>query len=79
MKKLRLDPDALVVESFDAVTVAADGGTVQGLAYTPGCDSIRICLPNDPSYDPCSPDSGELACTGSCQNTCYGGTCTTCT
>ena len=78
MKKLRLDPDALVVESFDAVTVAADVGTVQGLAYTPGCDSIRICLPNDPSYDPCG-QTEDLACTGSCQNTCYGGTCPGCT
>ncbi|HEV7589729.1 MAG TPA: hypothetical protein VGO40_16555 [Longimicrobium sp.] len=71
MKKLKVEIDALAVESFEASDTLADAGTVEGLAYTPGCDSIRICLPNDPSYDPCgetySPcgDTRDPVCTGS--------------
>ena len=71
MEKLRLEIDELQVESFEASGVAADAGTVQGLAWTPGCDSVQICGPNDPSYDPCgetySPcgDTSDRVCTGS--------------
>ncbi|HST59298.1 MAG TPA: hypothetical protein VLK84_11425 [Longimicrobium sp.] len=53
MKKLKLEIDALKVESFEASGVQAGPGTVQGFACTPLCNSVRICPPNDPSYDPC--------------------------
>jgi hypothetical protein len=72
MKKLKLEIDALVVESFEASRTEAKAGTVQGLAWTPACDSIRICGPNDPSYDPCTEtgvpcwDTGDAVCTQAC-------------
>jgi hypothetical protein len=53
MKKLKLKIDALKVESFEAIGAQVVPGTVQGFACTPLCDSVRVCLPNDPSYDPC--------------------------
>ena len=71
MKKLKLEIDALAVESFEASDVQAEAGTVEGLGYTPACDSFRICGPKDPSYDPCgetySPcgDTSDPVCTGS--------------
>ena len=69
MKKLRLEVDALEVESFEAVSANDDPGTVLGLGWTPGCDSVRICGPNDPSYDPCTEtgvpcwDTSDAVCT----------------
>lgn len=69
MKKLRLQVDELEVESFDASGAEADEGTVLGLAWTPACDSIRICAPKDPSYDPCTEtgmpcwDTSDAVCT----------------
>jgi hypothetical protein len=79
MRKLKLQIDALAVESFDTETTPPAAGTVEGRAWTPGCDSIRICKPDDPSYDPCTGDTGELACTGSCQySACYNGQTCTC-
>lgn len=71
MKKLKLDVDALAVDSFEASAAEADPGTVQGLGWTPACPSVRICPPKDPSYDPCgetySPcgDTSDPVCTGS--------------
>jgi hypothetical protein len=53
MKKLKLGIDALKVESFEASGAQDGAGTVQGLACTPLCNTVRICAPNDPSYDPC--------------------------
>jgi hypothetical protein len=53
MKKLTLKIETLQVESFEATGTHAEAGTVQGLALTPRCDSVRICTPTDPSYDPC--------------------------
>lgn len=39
MRKLKLDIQALRVESFDAVvSPGAYAGTVRGNGYTPGCD-----------------------------------------
>lgn len=65
MKKLKLDPEALAVESFAATAVPADVGTVRGLAYTPACDSLEECkLTVVGTDDP----SCALWCTGSCQN-----------
>ena len=69
MKKLKLEIDALVVESFEASRTEADAGTVEGNAWTPGCDSFRLCGPNDPSYDPCTEtgvpcwDTSDAVCT----------------
>lgn len=53
MRKLKLEIDALEVESFEASDAQADAGTVQGLGLTPACNTERICAPTDPSYDPC--------------------------
>ena len=53
MKKLTLRIDALQVESFEASGAPEEGGTVHGRGWTPGCDSVRLCAPTDPSYDPC--------------------------
>lgn len=61
MKKLKLEIDALEVESFEASDARVDTGTVQALAWTPGCDSMRICPPTDPSYDPCPVTSTQCA------------------
>ena len=69
MKKLRLELDALEVESFEAVSAQDGAGTVQGAGWTPACDSVRICGPNDPSYDPCTAtsvpcyDTSDAVCT----------------
>ena len=63
MEKLRLDLDRLVVESFDAGGTLSRG-TVQGLAYTPCCDSIEQC-----KMTVVGTDVGitcQLECTGSC-------------
>lgn len=71
MKKLRLEIVALEVESFESTRAEVEEGTVQGLAWTPGCDSVQICGPDDPSYDPCgetySPcgDTSDPVCGGS--------------
>jgi hypothetical protein len=71
MKKLKLELDALTVESFEASRAEADTGTVEGQAWTPGCDSINLCPPTDPSRDPCgetySPcgDTSDPVCGGS--------------
>ncbi|WP_420128293.1 hypothetical protein [Longimicrobium sp.] len=54
MKKLKLQIDALKVESFEAADVKIARGTVHGRGpVTPLCDSVRMCLPYDPSYEPC--------------------------
>ncbi|HSU12587.1 hypothetical protein [Longimicrobium sp.] len=66
MKKLKLEIEALEVESFEASESKAEAGTVEGRGWTPACDSFRICGPKDPSYDPCGPTE-DLACTGTCQ------------
>jgi hypothetical protein len=69
MKKLRLEIEALVVESFEASGTDGDAGTVEGRAYTPGCDSIQICGPYNGSYDPCTEtyvpcaDTSDAVCT----------------
>jgi hypothetical protein len=72
MRKLTLDMDELEVQSFEMGRAAALSGTVQGMdGNSAGCDSVRICPPNDPSYDPCgetySPcgDTSDPVCTAS--------------
>lgn len=53
MKKLKLEIDALEVESFEASGAQVDAGTVKGHGETAGCDTVRVCAPTDPSYEPC--------------------------
>ena len=72
MKKIRLELEALEVESFEAGG-GARGGTVHGLNVT--ADSCEPCEPIEPDdgtivYCPPPPTAG-----GSCGGTCYA-TCT---
>ena len=65
MKKLKLDLDALQVESFAAVPErAAKPGTVHGRAPTDWCGTDFDCpmwpLTMDP-YNPCNTDEGSCA------------------
>lgn len=74
MKKLSLKVESLAVESFEAGAAAYPVGTVQGRAYTPGCDSIQIC-----KLTVVGSDEGvtcQLECTGSCGYTYCAGDCT---
>ncbi|HKP76871.1 MAG TPA: hypothetical protein VJT67_15180 [Longimicrobiaceae bacterium] len=75
MKKLSLDMEALEVQSFEVGSAPARLGTVQGMGETAGCDSLRICGPDDPSYVSCEATC-DLACTGSCGYTYCAGDCT---
>ena len=75
MKKLKLEIDALRVESFDAGS-GAGRGTVEGRNWT--ADSCYPCepIPPDDSIDYCStvapyPTCAATQC-GSCHNTCAG-------
>ncbi len=73
MKKLKLELDALKVESFESGAAGERGGTVRGNApATALCDSIQICsIKNgNASFD----GSCGLECTGTCGNT-YGDCC----
>lgn len=66
MKKLRLDVDALQVESFDAVTegggargsVEARGATIVNCSYQYGCN---FSLESGQPGCPCA-NSGEMSC-----------------
>jgi len=73
MKKLKLELDALRVETFDAGAAAPRAGTVRALAYTPSCDSIIECkLTVVETWDV----TCNLECTGSCGYTYCAGDCT---
>lgn len=56
-RKLRLDPEALRVESFAATEVGGGRGTVQGQGYTvapyPSCALTCGATPPPPSEDIC--------------------------
>ena len=70
MKKLKLEIDALAVESFDTHAVAESGGTVRGMASYPDG-----CFPPSNSQDPFIDTCGYATCAG---NTCWytcGDTC----
>ena len=64
MRKLRLDPEALSVESFDATSTAgAARGTVRGRSfylwtYESECPT-RLCTPNGTCDTTCDPN---MAC-----------------
>ena len=73
MRKLRLDPDALRVESFAPASDGRDGrGTVRGHSYPNGC------FP-PPDSDPMQDTCGYNTCAGnSCWQSCNGYTCLGC-
>lgn len=45
MKKIRLDPDRLRLESFDVPAAAREDGTVLGNAGTHTCYGFTLCCP----------------------------------
>lgn len=73
MRKLALDPDALVVESFAVPEEAPRPGTVRAHDGTlgPGCpeSDFEVCVPQPETYS-CAPDSdcgcGEPTAVHSC-------------
>lgn len=67
MRKLTLNVDSLVVQSFQTTAPEAGRGTVHGqaAAQTPGC-----------SYDGCVP-TAHYSCDPTCPETCFE-TCDTC-
>ena len=70
MKKLKLDFEALVVESFDAGR-GAGGGTVHGRNWT--ADSCEPCEPQQPddSINYCGPaPTAYASCGWTCGSTC---------
>jgi hypothetical protein len=74
MRKLRLEIDALAVESFDTHAVAEGAGTVRGMASYPDG-----CFPPSDSQDPFLDTCGYATCAGntcwySCNGTCNCGT-----
>lgn len=80
MKKLRLNPEDLTVETFAPVQSMAGGGTVRGHG-----DSVAVCDPEEPdSINVCATDpsicgsggcgTAGATCGGTCGSTC-GTTC----
>jgi hypothetical protein len=69
MKKLKLELDALAVESFEAGAALERVGTVHGLDKTspaPGCDSMQVCRPKLGYGSDGGSESCQVECTGSC-------------
>ena len=68
MRKLGLDPDSLVVQSFPTEEVNAPRGTVRGMDDVTNQDTCNIpgntCAPGCTAVDTC------VSCAGSCFNTC---------
>lgn len=73
MKKIRLDLNALGVESFDTVPAADSRGTLLG--HEIQNSQINACLPPSGSMDPfldtcqyatCAGDTCQLSCNGTC-------------
>jgi hypothetical protein len=69
MRKIRLDLDALAVDSFAVSAESAPRGTVQGHG---GRQSIDICepLPHDYTEVDCT---AAASCNGTCYASCGGG------
>jgi hypothetical protein len=85
MKKLRLDPDALTVESFDPSPLADGQGTVlggqnftiartcRGTCTCTGTRKRNTCLPTagfDPTCQPTCQATCEATCPATCAQTC---------
>ena len=86
MSKIRLDLDALSVESFTTETGLAQAGTVRGhspidqtfYSDVTGCDQdtcARNCSGNTTCYASCD---GVQTCGGSCNGTCQASACYAC-
>jgi hypothetical protein len=77
MRKLKLDVDALAVESFETAKTAGHTGTVQGRVQAPATD------PKNDTTRLWSCEATCITCTDcntciSCQATCFDVTCATC-
>ncbi|HYH78546.1 MAG TPA: hypothetical protein VEX86_02085 [Longimicrobium sp.] len=75
MRKLKLEVDALAVESFETAPGTAGTGTVRGQALAPG--------PDNPESRIWSCNGSCVTCTDcntciSCQVTCFDATCISC-
>lgn len=66
MKKMNLDVEALVVESFETSDVRGERGTVRGHGYTDTTCAQRVCT--------CPTVGNGFTCADTCQDSC-GGTC----
>jgi len=79
MRKLKLDLDAIEVESFATARPPSTVGTVRGHTDDPQCGSVNmscdprgLCFPQEPN-DPNAP-TGEATCNWTCwanNNPCY--------
>jgi hypothetical protein len=71
MRKVRLELDTLVVETFAPAEARTERGTVRGHAslYWEDCYQTETC---DPAVYPCGPS--QQSCAGTCyENTCAPG------
>jgi hypothetical protein len=80
MKKLRLNVDALTVQSFATADQASSRGTVHGEECTcptnctcPGCPSCGETCPNTcaETCDDATCNTCDYSCWDTCQKTCY--------
>jgi hypothetical protein len=72
MKKLKLEIEALTVESFESGGARERRGTVRGAGQTAGCGSMNACPFTVVGSEPGA--TCLVECTGTCGNT-YGDCC----
>ena len=72
MKKLKLELDALKVESFESGGARERAGTVRALGGSGACNTIQICAFTVVGSEPGA--TCLVECTGTCGNT-YGDCC----
>jgi len=81
MRKLGLDPDALVVQSFPTEDVDARRGTVRGMDDVTNqdtCNGPGTCAPGCTDVDTCPQVTCAQSCLGSCVScplSCYPAQC----
>jgi hypothetical protein len=77
MRKLKLNPEQLAVESFETAAIRPGDGTVRGLAFQAENEAVAEPVPGDDqvflSIWTCQTNCGQNTCGGSC-----GVTCATC-
>ena len=67
MKKLKLDVDALAVESFDTRAAESGAGTVHGhISYPNGCHTPPDSYPETCDYATCAGNTCWQSCNGTC-------------
>ena len=74
MKKLKLDLDALAVESFEADAREGQSGTVAAHVFTAQCGGTNVCTVSchaDTCYASCNGNSC-ISCYGTCPKPCEG-------